>query len=165
MDQIYTYTEMVEKIRSVYEYADARNIFEHVAIQINVSGQGAGISYLEVADRAVCVEPYDYKDRDGEVFVDGLVMIELLEKGIGFDTAREKGLVRYEGNLKKLKVLRNLVLPGKRDSGSKPRTADPASKSSTRESVPKAGSKAAESKTGSKAADSKIGAKKSASRK
>jgi len=106
----YTYLEMVEKIRNVYEYADARNIFEHIAIQVNISGEGAGILYIEVADRAVCVEPYDYKDRDGEIFVEGRVMLELLEKKIGFNTALQKGLVRYVGSEKKLRSLKNLVL-------------------------------------------------------
>ena len=114
MEKRYTYTDMVYAIRNVYEYADARNIFEHIAIQINISGEGAGILYMEVADRAVTVEPYDYKDRDGELFADGLTMISLLESGMCFDDAREKGLVRYEGNLKKLKVLRNLVLRKKK---------------------------------------------------
>ena len=51
------YLEQVERFRNVYEYADSRNIFEHIAIQINVSGEGAGILYMEVADRAVTVEP------------------------------------------------------------------------------------------------------------
>jgi len=103
------YLEQVERFRNVYEYADARNIFEHIAIQINVSGEGAGILYMEVADRAVTVEPYDYKDRDGEVFIEGSFVVSFLESGMSFDEAREKNLIRYEGNIKKLKTLKNLV--------------------------------------------------------
>ena len=103
------YLEHVERFRNLYEYADARNIFEHIAIQINVSGEGGGIFYLEVADRAVTVEPYDYKDRDGEIFIEGSYIPQFLESGLSLDEARERNLVRYVGNIKKLKTLRNLV--------------------------------------------------------
>ena len=105
-----TYTEMVEKIRNVYEYADARNIFEHIAMQINISGDGAGIMYMEVADRAGVVEPYDYKDRDGEIFIEGKNVDELLNSGLTLDEARDRGLIRYVGSEKKLRALRNLVV-------------------------------------------------------
>ncbi len=110
------YLEQVERFRNVYEYADARNIFEHIAIQINVSGEGAGILYMEVADRAVTVEPYDYKDRDGEVFIEGSFVVSFLESGMSFDEAREKNLIRYEGNIKKLKTLKNLVFRNRKKS-------------------------------------------------
>ena len=40
-----TYKDIVERVREVFEYADARNIFEHIAIQINVTGEGEGIMY------------------------------------------------------------------------------------------------------------------------
>ena len=110
------YLEQVERFRNVYEYADARNIFEHIAIQINVSGEGAGILYMEVADRAVTVEPYDYKDRDGEVFIEGSFVVSFLESGMSFDEAREKNLIRYEGNIKKLKTLKNLVFRNRKTS-------------------------------------------------
>ena len=62
-----TYEEIVEKVRNDYENADARAIFEHIAIQFNIKGEGAGIFYIEVADRNVCVEPYDYYDKDALV--------------------------------------------------------------------------------------------------
>ncbi|MBQ3785856.1 MAG: hypothetical protein II799_01130 [Lachnospiraceae bacterium] len=110
------YLEQVERFRNVYEYADARNIFEHIAIQINVSGEGAGILYMEVADRAVTVEPYDYKDRDGEVFIEGSFVVSFLESGMSFDEAREKNLIRYVGNIKKLKTLKNLVFRNRKKS-------------------------------------------------
>ena len=48
-----TYEEIVEKVREDYEYADARAIFEHVAVQFNITGEGSGIFYIEVADRKV----------------------------------------------------------------------------------------------------------------
>ena len=54
-----TYEELVLRVRDVYENADAREVFEHIAVQVNVEGEAAGAFYLEVADRQVCVEPYD----------------------------------------------------------------------------------------------------------
>lgn len=111
-----TYEMLVDKIRNVYEYADARNIFEHIAIQINIEGEGAGILYLEVADRAVCVEPYDYYDKDGIIRVNSNTVIELVEGRLSFKEGIESGLIRYEGNMNKLKALyaiKSLNLPEK----------------------------------------------------
>ena len=59
-----TYEDLVYKVREVFENADARKILEHVAIQVNITGEGEGIFYVEIAERHICVEPYDYYDRD-----------------------------------------------------------------------------------------------------
>ena len=44
-----TYEELVLRVRDVYENADAREVFEHIAVQVNVEGEAAGAFYLEVA--------------------------------------------------------------------------------------------------------------------
>ena len=38
-----TYEEVVRIARDAYEDADARNIFEHIDVQVNVTGEGSGI--------------------------------------------------------------------------------------------------------------------------
>ncbi len=97
-----TYEEIVEMVRKAFEYADARNIFEHVAFQINIVGEGAGAFYIEVAERQMCVEPYDYYDRDGLVTCSADVLKSVCSEQISVRKAYETGLIKFEGDLRKL---------------------------------------------------------------
>lgn len=109
-----TYEELVLKVRDLYEDADAREVFEHIAIQINVEGEAAGAFYIEVADRQVCVEPYDYYDRDILVTVDTQVIMGLMEGKVNYMKAIEDGLIRIEGNIKKYGLLNKIKLTKKK---------------------------------------------------
>ncbi len=101
-----TYEEIVGMVQRAFETsADAREIFEHVAIQIDIHGEGAGTFYLEIANRQVCVEPYDYYDRDGRFDVEASTLVAMAKDELSFAEAVEKGLIRMEGNPDKLKLL------------------------------------------------------------
>lgn len=114
-----TYEEVVLKVRDVYEYADARGVFEHVAVQVNVEGEAAGIFYIEVADRQICVEPYDYYDHDILITVDTQVIRDILENGLDGKEALENGMLRIEGNPYKIGLLSKVKIrkkkPGKKN--------------------------------------------------
>lgn len=103
-----TYEEIVYKVRQAYENADAREIFEHIAIQVNIVGEGAGAFYVEVANREVCVEPYDYYDRDGLFTADADTLIAICEDRLTVFEAMEQGRLKVEGNPWKLKLLNKI---------------------------------------------------------
>ncbi|MCR5420374.1 MAG: SCP2 sterol-binding domain-containing protein [Lachnospiraceae bacterium] len=106
-----TYKEIVDKVRETFEYADARNIFEHIAIQVNVTGEGSGVMYLEVAQRQVTVEPYDYYDRDGLVTIDSNVLLDICSGKYSLRHAYKHGMLTYQGNERKwLACLNNITL-------------------------------------------------------
>ncbi len=96
-----TYEELVRHAREAFENADARNIFEHIAIQVNVTGEGSGIFYIECAERAISVEPYDYYDRDVLVTLSSEVVLALAKGKMTYKEAVEVGLIKVEGNLEK----------------------------------------------------------------
>lgn len=107
-----TYEDIVYMCRDFFENADARMIFEHIAIQINIEGEGTGIFYLEVADRSICIEPYDYYDRDGLLTTDAATLCDITTGKISVSEALSCGRMRYEGNEEKLATLRQkVVLP------------------------------------------------------
>ena len=93
-----TYEQIVAKVRKTFEDADAREVFEHVAIEVDIVGEGAGAFYFEVAERAVTVEPYNYYNHDGRIIATADVILKLAAKKIRMRDAWEKGLLRYEGN-------------------------------------------------------------------
>ena len=100
-----TYEQIVEKVRKTFENADAREIFEHVAIEVDIVGEGAGAFYFEVAERACLVEPYNYYNHDGRVIATADVILKLAAKKIHLREAWQGGLIKYEGNEVKLNLL------------------------------------------------------------
>ena len=107
-----TYEQIVDAVRKTFEFADARTVYEHIAIQVNVVGEGEGIFYFEVADRQCCVEPYDYYDRDGLMITTGKVLMDLCDRKVSMRSCIESGKIRYEGDVRKLELcLGNIILP------------------------------------------------------
>lgn len=107
-----TYGDIVRKVRATFEHADARTIFEHIAIEIVMVGEGSGVFYFEVAERACVIEPYNYYDHDGVLTGDTSVFLKLASKELHVSEALEQGLLKYEGDMRKLKLcLDNLRLP------------------------------------------------------
>ncbi len=105
-----TYEEIVDKVRDDYENADARAIYEHVAIQFNVEGEGAGIFYIEVSNRKVSVEPYDYYDKDALVIITSEALLAISDGTMTKEEALEQGFIKLYGNMDKLKLMRKIVL-------------------------------------------------------
>jgi len=99
-----TYEDMVYMVRRTFENYDARRVLEHVAIQVNVTGEGEGIFYVEIAERHICVEPYDYYDRDCLLVMSGEVVRELCEKKYTLKSAIANGLVQFYGDERKMKL-------------------------------------------------------------
>ncbi len=100
-----TYEQIVERVRKTFENADAREIFEHIAIEVDIVGEGAGAFYFEVAERACLVEPYNYYNHDGRIVATADVIMKLATKKIRMRDAWYKGLIRYEGNEVKFNTL------------------------------------------------------------
>lgn len=107
------YEEIVGIVRENLENADAREIFEHIAFQINITGEGAGAFYIEVAQRSVCVEPYDYYDRDGLVTADAQAILDISSGKIGIAESLQKGLISFVGDPVKLVAFRKIKLSKK----------------------------------------------------
>ena len=99
-----TYEDIVYMVRRVFENADARRVLEHVAIQVNVTGEGEGIFYVEIAERQICVEPYDYYDRDCLLIIPSQVVKALCEKKYTLRSVIENGTVEFHGDERKMKL-------------------------------------------------------------
>lgn len=57
-----TFDELLSKVRGL-----TSNIHpdpsDFVAVQVNITGEGSGVFYVEVKDGNINVEPYEYNDR------------------------------------------------------------------------------------------------------
>ena len=104
-----TYEQIVKKVRKTFENADAREVFEHVAIEVDIVGEGAGAFYFEVAERACLVEPYNYYNNDGRIIATADVILKLAAKKIKMRDAWQQGLFKFEGNEVKFQLLLDKV--------------------------------------------------------
>lgn len=106
---IMRYEDIVYKVREGFENADARAIFEHVAVQVNIEGEGRGAFYIEIANRNAIVEPYDYHDRDGLLTADAETLIAIAEGKMTFAEAIATEKMLAIGNREKIKLLSKIV--------------------------------------------------------
>lgn len=100
-----TYEQIVKKVRKTFENADAREVFEHVAIEVDIVGEGAGAFYFEVAQRALTVEPYNYYNNDGRIIATADVILKLAAKKLSLREAWLTGQIKFEGNEVKFQLL------------------------------------------------------------
>ena len=59
-----TYEQIVEKVKKALKKVDASGVNGHLAVQVDVYGEGEGAFYIEVKDGKVDVQPYEYFDHD-----------------------------------------------------------------------------------------------------
>ena len=59
-----TYVQIVEKVKKALAKVDASGVKGHLAVQVDVYGEGEGAFYIEVKDGKVDVQPYEYFDHD-----------------------------------------------------------------------------------------------------
>ena len=100
-----TFEQIVKKVRKTFENADAREVFEHVAIEVDIVGEGAGAFYFEVAERACTIEPYNYYNHDGRIIATADVILKLASQKIHMREAWHTGQIQYEGNEVKFNLL------------------------------------------------------------
>lgn len=135
-----TYEAIVKKVKAAYSKKDASKVNDHLAIQFNVTGEGEGALYLEIADGKLFVEPYDYYDRDVLVTAGAKELIAVAEGKTDFESAIQAGTVYAEGNVSKLALLKELTDVVKKAPAKKATTAKkaPAKKETVKkEAAPK----------------------------
>ena len=59
-----TYEQIVEKVKKALKKVDASGVKGHLAVQVDVYGEGEGAFYIEVKEGKVDVQPYEYFDHD-----------------------------------------------------------------------------------------------------
>lgn len=91
-----TFFEMFDAAKAGFANADVSGLNGHVAIQIEVTEDGCGIFYAEVADGVLNVQPYDYRDNTAAVTLPLNTLFALLrrETTLPEAVAQEKAFVQ-----------------------------------------------------------------------
>ena len=146
-----TYEKLVAKVKTAYAKADASKITEHVAIQVNVSGEAEGIFYIEITDGKVVVEPYDYYDHDMILFGGESDLVAIATGKMSIDEALNDGKVSVAGpNIEKGLSIREVVVK-KAETKKAPAKKTTAKKTTAKKTTAKSETKAPAKKTTAKA--------------
>lgn len=104
-----TYEEFFSKVKEAFADADVSNIQEHLAYQFNITGEAAGVFYVEVKDGKLSVEPYDYHDRDAMFTCSAENLIKIANGKFDPVLAVTLQKLKVEGNIDKALKLKSII--------------------------------------------------------
>lgn len=97
-----TYEEIVDKVRDRLKDVKKDKLTGFLAIQVNITGEGEGIFYVEVKDGKLNVEPYEYNDRQAKVIMSSTNFMKLLDGKLDPVLAFTTGKLKIEGSTEKV---------------------------------------------------------------
>lgn len=104
-----TYEEIVKTARESLCGTEVKDMPGHLAVQIDVEGEGEGAFYIELKDGSVFVEPYEYYDRDCKLIASADVFTKLISGKLDAVLAFTTGKLKVEGSIDKALEFQNLV--------------------------------------------------------
>lgn len=102
-----TYEEIVKKAKQAAKNIDAKTINEHIAIQIDIEGEGEGAFYIEASEGKIAVEPYEYYENDCKIKADAETIVAVLSGKLKAEDAVSDGKLQVEGDAGKALTLIN----------------------------------------------------------
>lgn len=161
-----TYEEIVDKVKKEFGSADVSKYDGHLALQINITGEGSGAFYAEINEGQLFIEPFDYKDNDAVLTASGEDIVSILSGKLGAIEAFEAGKITVDGDISKALSIQPIIEENKKPKTAKRKsTSKTAAKSEVKEESVKPlaakASKTAKTKTTKSAvkSDSKTAAK------
>lgn len=97
-----TFEDIVAKAKERTAGADTSQVDGFLAIQVNITGEGEGIFYVEVKDGKLSVEPYEYFDRQAIVTMKSKNFLALLEGKLDPVLAFTLGKLKIDGSVEKV---------------------------------------------------------------
>lgn len=111
-----TYADFFYEIKGKFMGADVSDIKEHLAYQFNIEDEEAGGAfYVEVKDGVLCVEPYEYYDRDAMFISTPEVFLKIAEGQMDPVWAFTTQKLRVEGNIDKALKLNDIIQRKKKE--------------------------------------------------
>lgn len=96
-----TYEEIFAESKRLILSNKIDNLEGHIAVQVNITGEGEGAFYIELKDGKVYVEPYEYYDRDCIFIVSGKNFLKMCEGKLDAVVAFTTGKLKVEGSIEK----------------------------------------------------------------
>lgn len=96
-----TFQEIFEEVRNEIYANDLSGLEGHLAVQVNIVGEGSGAFYIELLEGKVYVEPYEYYDRDCIFIVSGDDFLKICRGELNPVWAFTTGKLKVQGSIDK----------------------------------------------------------------
>lgn len=104
-----TFENALKRIQAKFGEVDASKLAD-MAVQVTLTDEDCGgILYFKVADGAVDVQGYDYRDNDAAIDISRKALMDILAGKSNLDKAVEKGLATVKGDFAKLDTLKAAI--------------------------------------------------------
>ena len=110
-----TYEEIFSKTKEIVLKSDVSEVNDHLAVQVNIEGEGEGAFYIELKENQLYVEPYEYYDRDCKFIMAANDFLDLINGKLDPVFAFTVGKLRIEGSIDKALEFKNIVDKIKKD--------------------------------------------------
>ncbi|MGN0633961.1 MAG: SCP2 sterol-binding domain-containing protein [Oscillospiraceae bacterium] len=104
-----TFEEIFNESKATIMKHDVSEIPGHLAVQINIIGEGEGAFYIELLNGKLYVEPYEYYDRDCKFIVSAQNFLKLADGSLNPVAAFTLGKLKVEGSLEKALEFQRIV--------------------------------------------------------
>ena len=89
--------------------SDVSKIDGHLAVQVDIEGEGEGAFYIELKDHQLYVEPYEYYDRDCKFIISADNFLKLADGSLDAVAAFTLGKLKIDGSVEKALEFKNIV--------------------------------------------------------
>jgi len=103
--------EVVQELRERFKEVDTSSINETIAIQVDLKDEDGGTLYLEVKDKVLSIEPYEYYDRNVILSVSSNDLLSIIDKKLDPVESASNGILNADGDLSKALEIFNLSKP------------------------------------------------------
>ncbi|MBR5116573.1 MAG: SCP2 sterol-binding domain-containing protein [Lachnospiraceae bacterium] len=103
-----TYEEIVAKVKKHFQSYQPASKDAQVAVQFDITGEGEGAFYVEIADGKIAVEPYEYYEHDIKIVAEADALMEIVSGKTDIVNANLTGRIYAEGNLEKAEIFSKL---------------------------------------------------------
>lgn len=104
-----TYEQIFEKTKQIVMEKDTNGLTGHLAVQINITGEGEGAFYIELKDGKVDVQPYEYYDRDCILIASAENFLKICQGTLDPTVAFTLGKLKVEGSIEKALEFQKIV--------------------------------------------------------
>lgn len=104
-----TYEEIFQTAKAEFLKRDVSKFSQHLAVQIDIIGEGEGAFYVELKDGALAVEPYEYYDRDVKLIATAEDFLKITDGSLNAVAAYTTGKLKIEGDLGKALELQRII--------------------------------------------------------
>lgn len=104
-----TYEEVFNESKKIIMQADVSDVPGHLAVEIDIIGEGEGAFYIELKDGQLFVEPYEYYDNDCKFIVSAEDFLKMANGKLDSIFAFTTGRLRVEGSIDKALEFQKIV--------------------------------------------------------